>query len=41
MTVGAHRGAHEIKHHEGNGISIDNQVSSRLEVGSEISSLHN
>jgi hypothetical protein len=36
MSVGAHRGAHEIKLHEINGISIYNQVSSLLEVGSWI-----
>jgi hypothetical protein len=32
MRVGAHRGAHEIKFHESSGISICNQVSSRLKV---------
>jgi hypothetical protein len=37
MTVGAHRGAHEIKLHESNGVSIYNEVSSRLNVVSRIS----
>jgi hypothetical protein len=41
MTVGAHRGAHEIKLRESNGVSIDNKVSSQLEVVPGISSLHN
>jgi hypothetical protein len=31
-TVGAHCGAHEIKRPESNGVSIYNQVSSRLQV---------
>jgi hypothetical protein len=30
LTVGTHRGAHEIKLHESNGVSINNQVSYRL-----------
>jgi hypothetical protein len=37
MTVGAQRGAHGIKLCEINGVSIYNQVSSRLEVGSRVS----
>jgi hypothetical protein len=41
MTVGAHRGAHEIKLHESNDISIYNQVSAQLKVVSVISSIHN
>jgi hypothetical protein len=41
MTIGAHYGAHEIKLHESNGISIYNQVSTRLKVVSQISSVHN
>jgi hypothetical protein len=36
-TVGAHRGAHEIKLRDSNSISIYNQVSSWLKVVSEIS----
>jgi hypothetical protein len=31
-TVGAHRGSHEIKLLENNGVSICNQVLSRLQV---------
>jgi hypothetical protein len=33
VIVGAHHGAHEIKLHESNDVSIYNQVSSWLEVG--------
>jgi hypothetical protein len=40
MTVGVHCGAHEIKLRESNDVSIDNQVSSWLELGYGISSLH-
>jgi hypothetical protein len=36
MTFGTYRGAHEIKLHKSNDVSIDNQVSSLLEVGSGI-----
>jgi hypothetical protein len=36
-TISAHHGAHEIKLHETNGVSIYEQVSSRLKVVSEIS----
>jgi hypothetical protein len=41
MTVGAHRGAHEIKLRENNGVSIYNQVSIRLKVVNGIISVHN
>jgi hypothetical protein len=37
MIVGTHRGAHEIKLHENNGISFYNQVPSRLQVVSGLS----
>jgi hypothetical protein len=36
MIVGAHHGAHEIKLHESNGISIYDNVSSHLKVVSGI-----
>jgi hypothetical protein len=41
MTIGAYRGAHEIKLRESNGVSIYNQVFARLKVVSGISSVHN
>jgi hypothetical protein len=41
MTVGAHRGAHEIELRESNDVSIYNQVSTQLKVISGISSVHN
>jgi hypothetical protein len=41
MTVGTHHGAHEIKLHESNGISVYNQVFAWLKVVSGIFSVHN
>jgi hypothetical protein len=41
MTVGAHRGAHDIKLCEDNGVSIYNQVSSQLKVVSGFSRVFN
>jgi hypothetical protein len=41
MTIGAHRGAHEIILCESNGVSIYNQVSSWLKVVSRISQVFN
>jgi hypothetical protein len=41
MTVGAHRGAHEIKLRESNGVLVYNQVSAWLKVVFEISSDRN
>jgi hypothetical protein len=40
-TIGTHHGAHEIKICESNGVSIYNQVSSRLIVVSRISPVYN
>jgi hypothetical protein len=37
MTVGAHHGAQQIKLHESNCVSINNQVSPRLQVVSGLS----
>jgi hypothetical protein len=41
MIVGTHHGAHEIKLHESNGVSVYNQFSAQLNVASRISSIHN
>jgi hypothetical protein len=41
MTVGTHRGAHEIKLRESNGVLIYDQVPTWLKVVSMISSIHN
>jgi hypothetical protein len=41
MTAGTHRWAHEIKLRESNNVSVYNEVSTRLKVVSEISSVHN